>query len=197
MACDLCDNGWRIVERNGYSAAERCPCAIPIKKTVLKPSIDKIGQRVLALSKLIPFFPSDELSLKIITAEVQNFCDDEENLIAFCREAMRYFTKWQGVAPLRALYCSMFRPADGIYPTLTFQDAEGRTQIGLPGYTEPELLSKFQAADKRERDQESERLERLAIATGSEPFPIPEARRIAERAATSVQRETPESPTSV
>lgn len=179
MACNECQGGWIIVERNGFSGAERCSCSIPVRTSLVRPTPEKIMAVVVALSKLIPFFPSDTISLKLITAEIHRFCDDQERLEKFAIEAARYFTKWQGIGPLRALYCAMFRPADGVYAAVSFQDGEGRTQIGLPGWTEPELLARWLADDKAERARTEERYQILAVNEGAEPFAIPESRRIA------------------
>lgn len=201
MACPDCQNGWITVQRlhrlgpdwaevdgDGwrmlrplipYSGVERCPCSIPAKASVLRPTPKKIADVVEALSRLIPFFPSDGISLKLVTAEVHKFCDDADKLERWAHEAMLYFTKWQGVGPLRALYCSMYRPADGVYATASFQDAEGRTQIGLPGYTEPELLARGMADEKAMRLQIEEQFSRRAITEGFEPFLLPEVKRIA------------------
>lgn len=179
MACGQCQDGWLITERNGLSGAERCACSIPLKANLVRPTPEKIMAVVVALSRLIPFFPCDEISLKLIAGEVHRFCDDAERLQHFAQEAARYFTKWQGIGPMRALYCAMFRPADGLYAQTIFQDAEGRTQVGIAGYTEEELLARHCAHGERERTKEFERFERLAIGQGCEPVALPEVKRIA------------------
>lgn len=171
-------DGWEIlVPRGIFSTAERCPCSTPAVRPAVRPTPDKVMAVVTAASRMIPFFPSDPISLKLIVAETHRFCDDVEKLERFAHEACRYFTKWQGLGPWRALYCALYSPADGIYPTVTFQDPEGRTQMGLPGYTESELLAKSMAAGKAERAAEEERYARLVRGTRDIPA-LPEAKRI-------------------
>jgi hypothetical protein len=169
-------DGWRVIAKpETFSGAEKCRLCTPTPKAIERPSLEKIAEVVEALALVIPFFPQEELAKKIIGTEIALFCDDQERLEKWAREAIRYFSKWQGVGTLRALYCALYRPADGIYPKVTYETEQGGTVVGLPGYTEPELLSNYLQSDVLTRAEKQNSYEQLGPG---EPFPLPEVKRI-------------------
>jgi hypothetical protein len=169
-------DSWHVVSKPEiFSGAEKCWACTPASQLPVPPTLDKIKEVVQAFSGLIPFFPQDDLSHKIIITEIALFCDDQECLEKWAREAIRYFSKWQGVGTLRALYCALYRPADGIYPKVTYETEQGGTVVGLPGYTEPELLSNYMQSDALARAEKQTSYEQLGPG---EAFPLPEVKRI-------------------
>jgi hypothetical protein len=196
MTCEICGgSGWRIVEKKSrpwarpdgdgwryfqnpaYTGAERCVCSVPVPEPKIAPGLQKIVAVVQGLAELIPFFPQTELALKLIVSEIGCFCDDEKKLEVWAREAVRYFEKYKGVATLRALYCSMYRPADGHYVPVVHENERGGTLMGLPGYTEEELLEQYLKNETAGRSEAELRYAQLA-PPDAEPFPLPEVKRI-------------------
>ena len=63
---------------------------------------------------LMAFFPNDP-DTRIAMAEVLiEMVDTEEHLNWLVRRALQVYSRWPGIAELRALYCSRFKPRDGI-----------------------------------------------------------------------------------
>ena len=60
------------------------------------------------------FFPSDPEVRAALVTVLMNLVETEEQLDWLVNRALRLYAKWPGVAELRALYCSRFKPRDGI-----------------------------------------------------------------------------------
>jgi len=71
---------------------------------------------IQAVSKLglMAFFPSDPEVRAALVTVLMNLIETEEQLDWLVTRALRLYAKWPGVAELRALYCSRFKPRDGI-----------------------------------------------------------------------------------
>ncbi len=80
----------------------------------------------------IPFFPKKAAGQSLIVAELADFCATSDQGIWLARRMVRLYPKrWPGVGEARAVYCSKFRPADGI---------EAYSKIypdGIPGEQKP------------------------------------------------------------
>jgi hypothetical protein len=63
---------------------------------------------------LMAFFPSDPEVRAALVTVLMNLVETEEQLDWLVNRALRLYAKWPGVAELRALYCSRFKPRDGI-----------------------------------------------------------------------------------
>ncbi len=122
MTCDQCaGSGWLIVERNGYSAAERCPACrreVSPKNERSTPLTEQLcGECVRFLGKILPFTPGnaqgEELQVKFVISDLMSYVSTVEELQWLCREACIRFSKWPGLKDLRALFCLQFSPRDG------------------------------------------------------------------------------------
>jgi len=126
--CRACaGSGWVIVERNGFSGAERCRCSQVQKGVSGKPDFEEIVEAVVRASDVIPFFPQNVEAMPILAAEIQSFVSDRHSFEVFRQKLLRA-TAYEGLGGLRTLYCSLFEPADGEYPSGS-EDAEGRARM--------------------------------------------------------------------
>jgi hypothetical protein len=60
------------------------------------------------------FFPSDREVRGALVSVLADLVETEEQLDWLVTRALRLYAKWPGVAELRALYCSRFKPRDGV-----------------------------------------------------------------------------------
>lgn len=72
------------------------------------------GAAVLTLGRLIPFFPADESARELIAHSLESFVAGPDHLNWLVFTACNVMREWQGLAELRGLYCSQYRPLDGI-----------------------------------------------------------------------------------
>src|SRR5215471_16215768 len=87
----------------------------------------------------IPYYPADQH--EIILLAILEFVDDDiAHLKWLIRTAMIAWRKWEGIAELRALYATHFKPADGL-PVPDSQTA---------GYTADDNEAAYQAAEAEE-----------------------------------------------
>lgn len=63
---------------------------------------------------LMAFFPSDPDTRAALVWVLMELVETEEQLDWLVGRALKCFSKWPGIAELRALYCSRFRPKDGV-----------------------------------------------------------------------------------
>ena len=131
------------------------------------------------LLEAIPYAPKSEMMAKSLAGEIYAFARNQEELNRWHVAALRYFTKWQGFGPLRALYCQMFEPADGVYPTIAFE-VDGKTTTAMPGFSEAEKLAAYQEQELAVRSQQIERYQHLIETAGAEAnhFPLPDVKRL-------------------
>ena len=69
------------------------------------------GVRRLAL---MAFFPSDPEVRAGLVAILLEMIETDEQLDWLVSRALRLYTRWPGVAEIRALYCSRYKPKDGV-----------------------------------------------------------------------------------
>jgi hypothetical protein len=106
---------------------------------------DMFSQFSLAADELaaIPYYPREESARMAVLDALMRFVAGPSELRWLVRTAIDVMDKWEGVAQLRALYCTRFRPADGI---------EG-VACTLPGFRPEDMESAF----FRRQIEESER----------------------------------------
>lgn len=69
---------------------------------------------VLIMGRMIPFFPGDEPTREFIARSLQTFVAGPDELNWLVNVAVNALHKWQGLAEIRGLYCSRYRPLDKI-----------------------------------------------------------------------------------
>ena len=69
-----------------------------------------------AVSKLalMAFFPGDSDTRGALIWALLQFVETEEQLDWLVERALQLYARWPGVGELRALYCSRFKPRDGV-----------------------------------------------------------------------------------
>jgi hypothetical protein len=69
-----------------------------------------------AVSKLalMAFFPADADIRAALVWALLEMVETEEQLDWLVRRALRLYSKWPGIGEIRAIYCSKFKPKDGI-----------------------------------------------------------------------------------
>ena len=77
-----------------------------------------ISESVLALAlgrlMALPFFPSDHLVKAAVLEELQQMVANDEQLEWLIRRVTGLYKEWPGLSEIRAVYCSRFRPRDGV-----------------------------------------------------------------------------------
>lgn len=63
---------------------------------------------------LMAFFPGDPDIRAALVSVFMDMIDTEEQLDWLVNRALRLYARWPGVAEIRALYCSRWKPKDGI-----------------------------------------------------------------------------------
>jgi hypothetical protein len=89
----------------------------------MKPTPKQLAGAVEELAA-IPFFPSEEGARIAITTQISRFVGDEKQLRWLVDAALGAMRKWEGLPELRGLFCTRFKPADGV-----------EAYCSLPGYT--------------------------------------------------------------
>jgi len=69
-----------------------------------------------AVSKLslMAFFPGDPDARGALIWALQQLVDTEDHLDWLVERSLKLYSRWPGIAEIRAVYCSSFRPADGV-----------------------------------------------------------------------------------
>jgi hypothetical protein len=77
----------------------------------------------LAELTLMKFFPSEKAARAALVAQVCSFATTNEQVDWLVKRALVCYNEWPGIRELRALFCSRWKPADGmeaysmIYPS--------------------------------------------------------------------------------
>lgn len=84
------------------------------------------GQLARAVSEMgaIPYFPTDSGAQLAVMKQLERFVSGEKELRWLVDTAAGVMREWKGVPELRGLYCTRFKPADGV-----------EANCSLPGYT--------------------------------------------------------------
>jgi hypothetical protein len=93
----------------------------------VKPTTAQIAAAMAELGA-IPFFPSDPAAQLVIARHVAKFVGGVKELRWLVDASVTVMQRWAGIPELRGLYCTRYKPADGIEATCM-----------LPGYTPEEL----------------------------------------------------------
>lgn len=90
---------------------------------------------VILLGRLIPFFPTDASTRELLADCLREFVGSPNELKWLVTLAVNVMPEWKGLAELRGLYCTRYRPLDQI-----------EAVSGTAGFTPGEL------ANRAERD---------------------------------------------
>ncbi len=71
----------------------------------------------------IPYFPESISARSAIGRQLEKFVSDEAKLRWLVTKAIEVMPKWTGIPEMRGLYCTRFKPADGV-----------EAYCSLPGY---------------------------------------------------------------
>jgi len=131
--CKLCQGyGWIIVGRpNGNSGAKPCDCRrtqeteSALGQTPLTP--ETAAMAVKGLCEVLDYAPPTEIGQGVITSAVLSMCSTAEKAMWLVQRACTLHTKWTacGIAGLRQILCSKYRPKDGINVSFTEAYPEG------------------------------------------------------------------------
>lgn len=77
-------------------------------------SIESAAASIAAMEAMIPFFPRDPNAQDYLLAALRRFVGTEDELRWLTDTAINSIRKWEGLPQLRGLFCSHFRPADGV-----------------------------------------------------------------------------------
>jgi hypothetical protein len=121
----------------------------------VKPTLEEVMEQAQALGELVPFFPRGEAAQRVIVSEIQGFCGTSQELRWFIHEFVRKVPKYEGVPQLRAVFCSRFKPADGIEPT-----------IDVPGFTAEDAEARHQRQEAEETDRRLAEYKNRALKAG-------------------------------
>jgi hypothetical protein len=139
----------------------------------MKPTLEEISKHVDVMAAIIPFFPKGEIAKLIISQSIQNFVNHPGELNWLVSTACSHFRDWErggGLAELRGLFCTRFRPADGIE---TYSATAGFSAHDL------EMRSIEQNAASDAARFERYKTESLnAPAEDRKPFHLPKPKRI-------------------
>ena len=89
----------------------------------MKPTPEQLKLAVDELS-IIPHFPHAENARVALAIQLSKFVSSAHQLRWLIDVAVNAMTEWRGLPELRGLYCTRFKPADGI-----------EANCSLPGYT--------------------------------------------------------------
>lgn len=63
---------------------------------------------------ILKFFPMDELQHRAMTEYLRRLCGHAEGLAWLVAQLVNHVGEWPGSADVRGIYCTRFKPADGI-----------------------------------------------------------------------------------
>lgn len=94
---------------------------------------DRVSRAVSSL-KLMKYFPSDEDACLALCSDLAEMATSEDQIEWTIRRVRNLYPEWPGIRELRAVFCSRFKPKDGItaYSTVYLD--------GLPPSTEGAAL---------------------------------------------------------
>jgi hypothetical protein len=113
----------------------------------MKPTRKEVSESVVMMSRVIPFFPGDEIAKEIVIASLCDFVGERLGLEWLTNTALRVMSKWTGIAGLRGLYCTRYAPCDGLPATAS----------DIPGFTPSEAMDAAEMAYLEREAKETDR----------------------------------------
>ena len=117
--CKLCDDsGWVRVERGDITAAKRCVCREigTSAETGTPLTLEAAAQATTILCELLDYSPSSDESRAIIADSLMSMCATVDQVRWLVRRTPQLHVKWRtcGIPGLRQIFCSKYRPKDGL-----------------------------------------------------------------------------------
>lgn len=114
---------------------------------------------------LMPFFPFDPLTKMGLLDELTRIVETDEQLEWLVTVTLVKYRQWPGAGLLRALYCTRFKPLDGIE---AYDDEEPPSAKELPQLALPEgcVASKDRRADIAMRIALTAQRQKDAVVSG-------------------------------
>lgn len=98
-------------------------------RETLSPLTPAIALEAVASLAALRFFPPDPPARAALADELLRMCRSEDQAAWVVRRVLRLYNEWPGPMELRAVFCSRFKPADGVEANTT--DARFR-EDGFP-----------------------------------------------------------------
>lgn len=139
----------------------------------MKPSMEELLDAVESMACIIPFFPKERKSRALVAQMIGSFVNTPEELEWLVLTACGSFRDWDkagGVVELRGLFCTRYRPADGITANCT-----------TPGLKTEEAELRYLIREMEENRQRFGAYQRAALAAPEEmrkPVVLPELKKI-------------------
>lgn len=134
------------------------------------PNPELIVWGVKILGQLVPFCPSDELGKECIASTLQDMVETDEQLRWLIQAAANQFSAWPGLAGLRALYCTRYRPMDGL---MVRMGKNGRTRSVNEAILAERAYFEREAAETRAKIEGWKKEKLLAPPEDRAPFLLP------------------------
>lgn len=121
----------------------------------MKPTPEQLNGATEEL-RAIPYFPTADAATIAIAIAIGKFVDDVYRLRWLIDTAVSSMREWKGVAEMRGLYCTRFKPADGVEANCT-----------VAGFTPADSeMGYLQAASEPKRIEESRKPAVVQAITG-------------------------------
>jgi len=75
--------------------------------------VRKATEKIAELG-MLPFFPTEQNARTGVIGIVCSMADDNHQVDWIIRRCLQLWSKWEGPSELRAVFCSKFKPKDGI-----------------------------------------------------------------------------------
>lgn len=144
-----------------------------MKDPTAKPTLQDCLDAVEGMAGVIPYFTKQGVGQRIIAAAIEQFINTNEELEWLMLRACGHIADWEkagGLMELRGMFCTRFKPADGIVTGAT-----------SPGFSGPDLERQHEAEVRAENDLRLEEYRRKAELMAPEdrkPFELPPVKKI-------------------
>ncbi len=81
----------------------------------------QILPEITKMNGTVQFFPADPLALANIASQAAKFIEDHDKLLWLVSIFVDHIGEWKGIKEFRAVYCTRYRPVDGIEEYSTFR----------------------------------------------------------------------------
>jgi hypothetical protein len=124
--CCVCNGiGWVMVERGDITAAKRCACreVVNSAETGTPLTLEAAAEATTILCELLDYSPPSDSARALISDALMSLCATVDQVRWLVRRAGQLHVKWStcGIPGLRQIFCSKYRPKDGL--TISWSEA--------------------------------------------------------------------------